>query len=62
MDPDTPEVSLKKKKTEKRTSRVEPSTSTVITPRVEPSTSTAVPTQEEDTLSSSSSSDLPPGL
>ena len=59
MDPDTPEVSLKKKKTEKCTSRVEPSTSTVITPCVEPSTSTAVPTQEEDTLSSSSSSDLP---
>ena len=49
-DPDAPEVSLKKKKTEKCTSRVEPSTST------------AVPTQEEDTLSSSSSSDLPPGL
>ena len=70
-DPDAPKVILKKKKTEKRTScvepststvitsRVEPSTSAVITSRVEPSTSTAVPTQEEDTLSSSSSSDLP---
>ena len=49
-DPDAPEVSLKKKKTKKRTSRVEPSTST------------AIPTQLEDTLSLSSSSDLPPGL
>ena len=59
MDPDAPEVILKKKKTEKCTSRVEPSTSTVVTSCVEPSTSTAIPTQEEDTLSSSSSSDLP---
>ena len=59
MDPDAPEVILKKKKTEKRTSRVEPSTSTVVTSHVEPSTSTAIPTQEEDTLSSLSSSDLP---
>ena len=43
-DHNASKVSLKKKKTEKRTSRVEPSTSTVITPHVEPSTSTAVPT------------------
>ena len=65
MDPDAPKVSFKKKKTEKRTFRVEPSTSTVITPRVEPSTSVTVPKatqEEEDTLSSSSSLDLLPAF
>ena len=53
-----------KKKMSKRTAESSTDPTKTKTPRVEPSTSVTVPkaTQEEDTLSSSSSSDLPPGL